>query len=132
MAHIIIIGAGIGGLPMAFEMRQMARPEDSVTVLANSKTFHFPHCSGRPGTGSSHDLECHLSGRLRFHRRGLRRLAADSAAQCELVLAWSLGTCREDRPRKVLHAQAEVGNIRADLRKVRDEGARHYETQGKT
>jgi len=41
MAHIIIIGAGIGGLPMAFEMREMARPEDRVTVLANTKTFHF-------------------------------------------------------------------------------------------
>ena len=41
MAHIIIIGAGIGGLPMAFEMREMARPDDKVTVLANTKTFHF-------------------------------------------------------------------------------------------
>ena len=41
MAHIIIIGAGIGGLPMAFEMREIARPEDRVTVLANTKTFHF-------------------------------------------------------------------------------------------
>ena len=58
MAHIIIIGAGIGGLPMVFVMREMARPEDSVTVLANTKTFHFPCCSGLPGTGSSRDLEC--------------------------------------------------------------------------
>ena len=41
MAHIVIIGAGIGGLPMAFEMREMARPEDRVTVLANTPTFHF-------------------------------------------------------------------------------------------
>ena len=31
MAHIVIIGAGIGGLPMAYEMRENARPEDKVT-----------------------------------------------------------------------------------------------------
>ena len=41
MAHIVIVGAGIGGLPMAFEMREIARPEDRVTVIANTKTFHF-------------------------------------------------------------------------------------------
>ncbi len=41
MAHIVIVGAGIGGLPMAFEMREHARPEDRVTVVANTPTFHF-------------------------------------------------------------------------------------------
>jgi sulfide:quinone oxidoreductase len=41
MAHIVIIGAGLGGMPMAFEMREIARPEDRVTVVANTKTFHF-------------------------------------------------------------------------------------------
>lgn len=41
MAHIVIIGAGIGGLPMAYEMRAEARPEDKVTVISNNKRFHF-------------------------------------------------------------------------------------------
>ncbi len=41
MAHIAIIGVGIGGLPMAFEMREIARPEDRGTVVANTTTFHF-------------------------------------------------------------------------------------------
>ena len=41
MAHIVIIGAGIGGLPMAYEMRAAARPEDKVTVISNNKRFHF-------------------------------------------------------------------------------------------
>jgi len=41
MAHIVIIGAGIGGMPMAYEMRDMARPGDTVTVVSNSPTFHF-------------------------------------------------------------------------------------------
>jgi sulfide:quinone oxidoreductase len=41
MAHIVIVGAGLGGMPMAFEMREIARPEDRVTVVANTATFHF-------------------------------------------------------------------------------------------
>ncbi|MDQ5918196.1 MAG: sulfide:quinone oxidoreductase [Pseudomonadota bacterium] len=41
MAHIVIIGAGLGGMPMAYEMRELARPEDRVTVVANTRTFHF-------------------------------------------------------------------------------------------
>ena len=41
MAHIVILGAGIGGMPMAFEMRENARVEDRVTVVSNTPTFHF-------------------------------------------------------------------------------------------
>lgn len=41
MAHIVIIGAGIGGMPMAYEMQQLARAEDRVTVVSNAPTFHF-------------------------------------------------------------------------------------------
>lgn len=41
MAHVVIIGAGIGGMPMAFEMKALARPGDRVTVVSNVPTFHF-------------------------------------------------------------------------------------------
>ena len=41
MAHIVIMGAGIGGLPAAFELREALRKEDRITVVSNSKTFHF-------------------------------------------------------------------------------------------
>ncbi|QDX80880.1 pyridine nucleotide-disulfide oxidoreductase [Denitratisoma sp. DHT3] len=41
MAHIVIIGAGLGGLPMAYEMRDHARPEDRITVIAKDRLFHF-------------------------------------------------------------------------------------------
>jgi len=41
MAHIVILGAGIGGMPMAFEMRENARPEDQITVISNAPNFHF-------------------------------------------------------------------------------------------
>ncbi len=41
MAHIVILGAGIGGLPMAFEMREKAGAADKITVISNSPKFHF-------------------------------------------------------------------------------------------
>ncbi|MFM7001865.1 MAG: NAD(P)/FAD-dependent oxidoreductase [Limnohabitans sp.] len=41
MAHIVIVGAGIGGIPMAFEMKELARPQDTVTVISDSPRFHF-------------------------------------------------------------------------------------------
>jgi sulfide:quinone oxidoreductase len=41
MTHIVIIGAGIGGMPMAFQMRELARPGDKVSVVSNAPKFHF-------------------------------------------------------------------------------------------
>jgi len=41
MAHIVILGAGIGGMPMAYEMRDEARSEDRITVISNNPKFHF-------------------------------------------------------------------------------------------
>lgn len=41
MAHIVIMGAGIGGMAMAYEMRAKARKEDRVTVVSNTRKFHF-------------------------------------------------------------------------------------------
>jgi sulfide:quinone oxidoreductase len=41
MAHIVIMGAGIGGLPAAFELREALRKEHRITVVSNSPKFHF-------------------------------------------------------------------------------------------
>ncbi|QFY41225.1 NAD(P)/FAD-dependent oxidoreductase [Candidatus Methylospira mobilis] len=41
MAKIVIVGAGIGGIPMAFEMKESARKQDEVVVIADTPTFHF-------------------------------------------------------------------------------------------
>ncbi len=41
MAHIVVLGAGIGGIPMAYEMKELARPEDRITVVSNSGSFQF-------------------------------------------------------------------------------------------
>jgi sulfide:quinone oxidoreductase len=41
MAHVVVIGAGLGGMPMAYEMKALLRPEDRVTVVGSGPTFHF-------------------------------------------------------------------------------------------
>lgn len=41
MAHIIIVGSGLGGMTMAFEMRADARPDDRISVISNNPKFHF-------------------------------------------------------------------------------------------
>lgn len=41
MAHVVIVGSGLGGMTMAFEMRENARSEDRITVVSNNPKFHF-------------------------------------------------------------------------------------------
>jgi sulfide:quinone oxidoreductase len=41
MAHIVIMGAGLGGIPMAYEMKALLGPEDELTVISNSDIFQF-------------------------------------------------------------------------------------------
>lgn len=41
MAHIVVLGAGIGGMPMAYELRETLRAEDRITVISDTPDFHF-------------------------------------------------------------------------------------------
>jgi len=41
MAHIIVLGAGLGGTIMAFEMKEKMRPEDRLTVVNQGSTYSF-------------------------------------------------------------------------------------------
>ncbi len=41
MANIVILGAGVGGMPMAYEMKALAREQDTVTVVSDNPLFQF-------------------------------------------------------------------------------------------
>ncbi|MBG0742423.1 MAG: NAD(P)/FAD-dependent oxidoreductase [Cylindrospermopsis raciborskii KL1] len=41
MAHIVVIGAGLGGLPTAYELRYLLRDQDQVTVISEASAFTF-------------------------------------------------------------------------------------------
>ena len=41
MAEIVILGAGLGGVIMAYEMKDQMRPEDRLTVITKDPVYHF-------------------------------------------------------------------------------------------
>ncbi len=41
MAHVVVMGAGLGGLPMAYEMQELLRPEDRITLVGLGEHYHF-------------------------------------------------------------------------------------------
>ena len=41
MAEIVILGAGVGGVPMAFDMKLEKRREDNITVISDKSYFQF-------------------------------------------------------------------------------------------
>lgn len=41
MAHIVVLGAGLGGSIMAYELRDQIRPEDKITVITKDPRYHF-------------------------------------------------------------------------------------------
>jgi len=41
MAHIVVMGAGIGGMPSAYELRELLPKEHSVTVVNPVEFFQF-------------------------------------------------------------------------------------------
>jgi sulfide:quinone oxidoreductase len=41
VTHIVILGAGIGGLPPAYEMRSTLRRNERITVVSNTPSFHL-------------------------------------------------------------------------------------------
>lgn len=41
MAHVVVLGAGLGGAIMAYELKEQLRPEDRVTVVTKDPQYHF-------------------------------------------------------------------------------------------
>ncbi len=41
MVHIVVLGAGLGGVPMACEMKDLMKKGEKLTVISNTDYFHF-------------------------------------------------------------------------------------------
>ncbi len=41
MAHVVVLGAGLGGTIMAYEMKSKLKDGDSLTLISDTPTFHF-------------------------------------------------------------------------------------------
>lgn len=51
MAHIVILGAGVGGIPMAYEMKQKVGSTHDVTVINDNAYFQFTPSNPWVGVG---------------------------------------------------------------------------------
>ena len=52
MAHIVVLGAGIGGIPMAYELKNFIRKrEDTITVISDKPYFQFTPSNPWVGVG---------------------------------------------------------------------------------
>jgi sulfide:quinone oxidoreductase len=63
MARIVILGAGIGGVPMAYEMKETVGKNHEVIVISDSPTFHFVPSNPwvPPGWRKPEDLKIELA-----------------------------------------------------------------------
>ena len=67
MAHIVIVGAGIGGMPAAYEIRELIGKDHRVTVVNSTDYFQFvPSNRGSQWlarTRANYAAHCALSGK---------------------------------------------------------------------
>ncbi|MFV0359761.1 NAD(P)/FAD-dependent oxidoreductase [Tropicimonas sp.] len=71
MAHIVVLGAGLGGAIMAYEMKALTGPGDRVTVVNKGATYSFVPSNPWVAVGwrSKEQVEVDLSGAM--ERRGI-------------------------------------------------------------
>ena len=67
MAHIIVLGGGIGGVSCAYELKKSLRREDRVTLVSNKPFFQF--------TPSNPWVAVKLAGEGRHYHRPRDRAA---------------------------------------------------------
>lgn len=41
MSEVVVLGAGLGGTLMAYELPDRLRPDDRLTLIGQDKAYHF-------------------------------------------------------------------------------------------
>ena len=83
MAHVVVLGAGLGGVIMAYEVREKLKSKDKVTVV--TKGAHFSFVPSNPwvavGWRQKGDIEVDLAAALGSHKIALE----NARTICEFV-----------------------------------------------
>ena len=66
MAHVVVLGAGLGGTIAAYELREKIGADHSVSVVTNGNAFHLVPSNPWVGVGW-HDRASHLLPGRRPH-----------------------------------------------------------------
>lgn len=72
MAKIVIIGASTGGLPAAYEIKDLLGPGHDVAVISNTETFHFVPSNPWAGVGWRTRKDISFSLRPYLEKKGIR------------------------------------------------------------
>ncbi len=91
MAHIVILGAGIGGLPAAYELRAKLASKHKITVINSSESFQFVPSNPWVAVGWRERGQINFPLRPVLERQGIHFVAQTvtwiDAAQSRLTLA---------------------------------------------
>ena len=84
MAHVIVLGAGLGGSIMAFEMKDQLRPEDTLTVINKGSNYSFVPSNPWVAVGwrEKEEIEVDLTTvfkakKIAFNPHGAKRIHPD-------------------------------------------------------
>jgi sulfide:quinone oxidoreductase len=91
MAHIVIVGAGTGGMPAAYEMREALGEQHQITVVNASENFQFVPSNPWLGVGWRKREQITFPIGPHLERKGIKFIAQEvvkiDAEQNRLVLA---------------------------------------------
>jgi sulfide:quinone oxidoreductase len=91
MAHIVILGAGTGGMPCAYEMRDALASEHKITVINASEDFQFVPSNPWVGVGWRKPADVSFPMRPYLEKKGIDLIAQAAteidAAQNRITLA---------------------------------------------
>ncbi|MFC2970165.1 NAD(P)/FAD-dependent oxidoreductase [Acidimangrovimonas pyrenivorans] len=79
MAHIVVLGAGLGGSIMAYELKDQIRKEDTITVVTKDPKYHFVPSNPWVAVGwrSQQDIEIDLADTMRRKGIAFKPVAAE-------------------------------------------------------
>ena len=90
MAHIVVVGAGLGGMPAAYELRELLPAEHKVTVVNATDTFQFTPSNPWVAVGWRQRAETTLPIAPYLEKKGIafvgKAVAAIDAAANRLTL----------------------------------------------
>ncbi len=75
MAHVVIIGAGTGGMPCAYEMRDALGKEHQVTMISENETFDFTPSNPWVAVGWRTRKDISFEVRPYLEKRGINFIA---------------------------------------------------------
>jgi sulfide:quinone oxidoreductase len=94
MAHVVVLGAGLGGTIMAYEMKDQLRPEDTLTVVTKEPKYHFVPSNPWVAVGwrKPDDIEIDLAPVLARKGIGFKTVAATALDPASNTLTLADGT----------------------------------------